>query len=323
MSELVLSCMHLLCYNRLDLIDRGRTAVDAKQPTPSLTWDWHFAAFGLRPRLTITWAFGCGLLAAGTTHFGLDLVPITLVAAWLVADPFLGAVATHLVALRELRTRLSEVTTPHELSTVVKVLPYIEADSPGSRAAHSLRIFFHNLQNHPGLTGHSLAVIATAVAGLIMSAFISPTATAIVGVGLLLTAWIAIFNHHGSSDLAETSGGLQTASAFLIAVTVTGTFSWKYVLLAALLGLGAAWRPTWLRTRRAGLRLAVIVIWIGITVGLLYTRQPVPAVLVACSAVADQLNHKDDTTEATGYLITQVPWLATMALVSLAASQWV
>ena len=296
--------------------------MNAKQPTPNLTWDWHFAAFGLRPRLTITWAFGCGLLAAGTAHFGQGLVPIMIVAAWLVADPFLGAVATHLVALRELRAQVSAAITPNEPSPAVNLLPYIEADSPGGRAASNLRGFIHNLRSFPGLTGHSLAAIATAIASLIMSVFISPTATTIVGAGLLLTTWIAIFNHQGSAYLVEASGGLQTANAFLIAVTVMGAFSWKFVLLAAILGLGAAWRPTWLRTGRPGLRLAVIIAWLGITANLLYARQPVPAVLVACSAVADQLNRKDDTAKAAGYLITQVPWLATMALVGLAASQW-
>lgn len=297
--------------------------MNAKQPTPSLTWDWHFAAFGLRPRLTITWAFGCGLLAVGTAHLEQGLVPIMIVAAWLVADPFLGAVATHLVALRELRAQVSEVVTPNEPPSTVKSLPYIEADSPGGRAASSLRGLIHNLRAFPGLTGHSLAAIATAIAGLIMSVFISPTATAIVGVGLLLTTWIAILNHQGPADLAEALGGLQTASAFLIAATVMGAFSWRFVLLAAILGLGAAWRPTWLRTGRPGLRVAVIIAWLGITASLLYARQPVPAVLVACSAVADQLNRKDDPAKAAGYLITQVPWLATMALVGLAASQWV
>ncbi|MHB1355309.1 MAG: hypothetical protein ACYCZF_04940 [Anaerolineae bacterium] len=296
--------------------------MNAKQPTPSLTWDWHFAAFGLRPRLTITWAFGCGLLAVGTAPSGQGLVPIMIVAAWLVADPFLGAIATHLVALRELRSQMSEVVPPHEPALAANTLPFIEANSPGGRAANGLRSLFHNLRAFPGLTGHSLSAVATAIAGLIMSVFISPTATVIVGVGLLLTTWTAIFTHRGPADLAETSGGVQTASAFLIAITVMGAFSWKFVLLAALLGLGAASRPTWLRTGRSGARLAVMIAWLGITAGLLYTRQPVPAVLVACSAIADQLNRKDDPAQAAGYFFTQVPWLATLALVGLAASQW-
>jgi hypothetical protein len=295
--------------------------VNAKQPTPSLTWDWHFAAFGLRPRLTITWAFGCGLLAVGTAS-GQAFVPIIILAAWLIADPILGAIATHLVALRELRSQVSEAPINSEIPSTINPLPYLEADSPGGRVASSLQSIVHNLRVYPGLSGHSMAAIATAIAGLIMSVFISPIATAIVGTSLFLTSWIAILNHRGSAYLAEALGGLQTATAFLIAVTAMGAFSWNLVLLASVLGLGAASRPTWLRTGRSGARLTVIVAWLGITASLLYTRQPVPAVLVACSGIADELNRKDDTSQATGYFITQIPWLAALALVGLAASQW-
>jgi hypothetical protein len=296
--------------------------VNAGQPTPSLTWDWHFAAFGLRPRLTITWAFGCGLLAVGTARSVQTLVPIMIVAAWLVADPFLGAVAMHLVALREMRTRISETAHSSFPPAALTSLPYIEAGSPGARVVARFRAFASNLKTYPGLTGHSLAAIATAIAGLIMSVFIGPIATAIIGAGLLLTAWIAIFNHRGTASLAEATGGLQTACAFLVAVTVMGAFSLRFALLALVFGLGAAWRPSWLRTGRLELRLGVIIVWLGITVALLFTRQPVPAVLVACSALADQLVRKDDPAKASGFLISQVPWLATMALVGMAASQW-
>ncbi|MHB9032129.1 MAG: hypothetical protein ACYC6L_03670 [Anaerolineae bacterium] len=296
--------------------------MNARLPTPNLTWDWHFAAFGVRPRLTISWAFLCGLVAAGAVRIGQNVSLVFLVAAWLVADPLFGAVATHLLALRELRNQ-GRVKPSGVDFYGNSELPLDQDASKAFKAKGLLEDFFHDLRRFPGLTGHSLSALATVIACLVMAMFIGKWATTVVGAGLLGIAWIAILTGDHSVTFAESAGGLQTAVAFLLAVAVMGALTGKLVLLAAILGCGAAFRPAWLRTNRLELRLAMIAIWLAVFVLLLYNRQPVPAVLVGCTALADHLCLEENPELARGFLLTQIPWQLSLLLVSMAASQWV
>ncbi|MCE5259239.1 MAG: hypothetical protein LLG44_09305 [Chloroflexi bacterium] len=296
--------------------------MNAKLPTPSLTWDWHFAAFGVRPRLTISWAFACGLVAAGALQVGQNVSVVLLVAAWLVADPLFGAITTHLLSLRELRNQVRAQPPATDAFGNV-VLEFDNAQPHPHRAATFLRNLVSDLRTYPGLTGHSLSALATAVACLIMSVFISQYATTTVGIGLLLLAWVAILTGDKSVMLADSSAGVQAAMSFLLAAIVMDALTPRLVLLAVLLGAGAALRPAWLRTNQLGLHIAVLVVWLGIVGYLLYSRQPVPAVLIACAAIADHLCLKDNPELAGGYILTQLPWQISILLASLAASQWV
>lgn len=295
--------------------------MNANQPTPSLTWDWHYAAFGVRPRFTISWVFACGLIAAGAAQIGRSASPVMLIAAWLVADPLLGAVTTHLLALRNIRNRLRAASETAESKRRVFVFS-TERNSPGSELAAFYGRLRDNLHAFPELAGHSLSALATAVACLVMSIFISPIATATVAAGLLWLAWAAILTGDGSHAYTDLAGGMQTSAAFLLAITAMNAFTWQLVLVSCLLGIGTATRSGWIRTGSRALHLGSSVAWLAITMCLLYTRQPVPAVLVACAAIADHLCQRENPEQAAGFLAIQLPWLVTLLLVGLAASQW-
>jgi len=296
--------------------------VNAKQPTPSLTWDWHFAAFGVRPRFTISWAFVCGLVAAGALRAGQNVAVVLFIAAWLVADPLFGAIATHLLTLRELRNQVRTLTLDSD--DLGNSTLYLESDMthrPG--AAEFFRNLARDMRTYPGLTGHSLSALATAIACLVMSIFISNYATAIVSIGLLAIAWIAILTGDKPTALADSSAGIQAAVAFLLAVAVMQALSSSLVGLAILIGFGAALRPAWLREKGIWLQIAVSAVWLSIAIYLLYSRQPIPAALVACAGLADHLCLKDNSEQAGGFVITQLPWQVSLLVVSLAASQWI
>jgi hypothetical protein len=78
-----------------------------------------------------------------------------------------------------------------------------------------------------------------------------------------------------------------------------------------------------MRTGSNLLRLVSMLTWLALGIYLLYTRQPVPAVLVACAGIADQLCLRGSMERLSGFLAVQAPWLVTLVIVSLAASQWI
>jgi len=269
--------------------------------------------------VTISWAFICGLLAAGVARLNLSVSPALLIAAWLAADPLMGAVASHLLTLREMRLLVRElVSSPYEGN---QPLP-AEPRTNGQKWRDITQKLWKDLTAFPGLLGHSLAALATAIAALVIASFIGPYAVALAALCLLGLGWIAILTGDNAVEQIDLAGGLQSTIAFLLGAAVMSGLSGRLAVLAALLLAGALLRPVWLRTRLYRLGGMMAAVWAGIVTMLLWTRQPVPAALVGCIAIADWLCLRYDIDQPLGFLSTQTPWLVALLLIGLAAGQW-
>ncbi|MEA3407953.1 MAG: hypothetical protein U9R48_07730 [Chloroflexota bacterium] len=277
------------------------------------------AAVTLAPSVDASIAVICGVISSGRFVWSEAQI-LRLWVVWLIVDIILGLILAQWRTLKAVN--LQQVLGDGE-GHPRGLIPYSVSGSPGAHLAQAMNRVVSQWQDAvwPLAGRAALTAILGAVLALAMATFLGREILGLVAFGLVFGVGLIVVCRE-REVLSRWLHFLQVSLAWLAGGRALGPLAMPAVGLALLMGLGAYAREGFETGERSGFfRLVWVTNW-SLVLTLLLSQQPVLAVVVGVTSLAEAMSRGESGVKAGLPLLHNVGWFVSMFIAALAVTRW-